>query len=119
VAGILISWNYLECILLALHPTSLLIRSVCKVRTQDPENFDEEVKSLLTAWRIKGLDRRWQCSWQRLRTSRPSWRALGRSYVYFTVIYWALKGGGELETFPTRQRRKCLFPLDNLQENIS
>ena len=27
-------------------------RSVCKVRTQDPENFDEEVKSLLTAWRI-------------------------------------------------------------------
>ena len=27
--------------------------SVCKVRTQDPENFDEEVKSLLTAWRIK------------------------------------------------------------------
>ena len=26
-------------------------RSVCKVRTQDPENFDEEVKSLLTAWR--------------------------------------------------------------------
>ena len=35
-----------------------LIRSVCKVRTQDPENFDEEVKSLLTAWRIKGLDRR-------------------------------------------------------------
>jgi len=38
------------------HPTSLLIRSVCKVRTQDPENFDEEVKSLLTAWRIKGLD---------------------------------------------------------------
>ena len=27
-------------------------RSVCKVRTQDPENFDEEVKSLLTAWRM-------------------------------------------------------------------
>jgi hypothetical protein len=25
--------------------------SVCKVRTQDPENFDEEVKSLVTAWR--------------------------------------------------------------------
>ncbi len=24
--------------------------SVCKVRTQDPENFDEEVKSLVTAW---------------------------------------------------------------------
>ena len=23
--------------------------SVCKVRTQDPENFDEEVKSLVTA----------------------------------------------------------------------
>ena len=32
----------------------LIKRSVCKVRTQDPENFDEEVKSLLTAWRIKG-----------------------------------------------------------------
>ena len=27
-------------------------RSVCKVRTQDPENFDEEVKSLVTAWRV-------------------------------------------------------------------
>merc|ERR1712026_207326 len=27
-------------------------RSVCEVRTQDPENFDEEVKSLVTAWRV-------------------------------------------------------------------
>lgn len=27
-----------------------LLVSVCKVRTQDPENFDEEVKSLVTAW---------------------------------------------------------------------
>ena len=27
-------------------------KSVCKVRTQDPENFDEEVKSLVTAWRL-------------------------------------------------------------------
>ena len=27
------------------------IGSVCKVRTQDPENFDEEVKSLVTAWK--------------------------------------------------------------------
>ena len=26
-----------------------LVGSVCKVRTQDPENFDEEVKSLVTA----------------------------------------------------------------------
>jgi len=26
--------------------------SVCKVRTQDPENLDEEVKSLVTAWRL-------------------------------------------------------------------
>jgi len=26
--------------------------SVCKVRTQDPENLDEEVKSLVTAWRF-------------------------------------------------------------------
>lgn len=24
--------------------------SGCNVRTQDPENFDEEVKSLVTAW---------------------------------------------------------------------
>ena len=29
--------------------------SVCKVRTQDPENFDEEVKSLVTAWLIYDL----------------------------------------------------------------
>ena len=27
--------------------------SGCNVRTQDPENFDEEVKSLVTAWRIQ------------------------------------------------------------------
>ena len=26
--------------------------SGCNVRTQDPENFDEEVKSLVTAWRF-------------------------------------------------------------------
>jgi len=25
--------------------------SVCKVRTQNPESFDEEVKSLVSAWR--------------------------------------------------------------------
>ena len=32
-----------------------LLWSVCKVRTQDPENFDEEVKSLVTALFIKAL----------------------------------------------------------------
>ena len=26
--------------------------NVCKVRTQDPENYVEEVKSLVSAWRI-------------------------------------------------------------------
>ena len=26
--------------------------SGCNVRTQDPENFDEEVKSLVTAWPV-------------------------------------------------------------------
>ena len=30
----------------------LPVGSVCKVETQDPENFDEEVKSLVTAWLI-------------------------------------------------------------------
>ena len=30
-------------------PQGLVFGIVCKVRTQDPENFDEEVKSLLTA----------------------------------------------------------------------
>ena len=29
--------------------------SVCKVRTQDPENLDEEVKSLVTAWRLQEI----------------------------------------------------------------
>jgi hypothetical protein len=29
--------------------------SVCKVRTKDPENYDEEVKSLVTAWRLSRL----------------------------------------------------------------
>jgi len=33
-----------------LHP--LLCGSVWKVRTQDPEKLDEEVKSLVTAWRL-------------------------------------------------------------------
>ena len=28
---------------------------VCKLRTQDPENFDEEVKSLVSAWWILDL----------------------------------------------------------------
>ena len=28
--------------------------SVCKVNTQDPENFDEELKSLVTAWLTLG-----------------------------------------------------------------
>ena len=28
---------------------------VCKLRTQDPENFDEEVKSLVSAWRSSSL----------------------------------------------------------------
>ena len=31
--------------------------SGCNVRTQDPENFDEEVKSLVTAWRFKSRQR--------------------------------------------------------------
>ena len=29
--------------------------SVCKVRTQDPENIDEEVKSLVTVWLVRPL----------------------------------------------------------------
>ena len=29
---------------------SHLFGGVCKVNTQDPENFDEELKSLVTAW---------------------------------------------------------------------
>ena len=33
------------------HPV-LILWSVCKVKTQDPENFDEEVMSLGTAWRF-------------------------------------------------------------------
>ena len=32
---------------------SFPVGSGCNVRTQDPENFDEEVKSLVTAWRIQ------------------------------------------------------------------
>ena len=34
---------------LHLCPQGLVFGIVCEVRTQDPENFDEEVKSLLTA----------------------------------------------------------------------
>jgi len=34
---------------------NLSLGSVCKVRTKDPENFDEEVKSLVTAWRDIGI----------------------------------------------------------------
>ena len=32
------------------HKFEASFRIVCKVRTQDPENFHEEVKSLATAW---------------------------------------------------------------------
>jgi len=35
---------------------------VCKVRTQDPENFHEEVKSLATAWWIMILNSKEICS---------------------------------------------------------
>jgi len=38
------------CSLSTYHP--LLCGSVWKVRTQDPEKLDEEVKSLVTAWRL-------------------------------------------------------------------
>ena len=34
-----------------IRPQGLVFGIVCEVRTQDPENFDEEVKSLLTACR--------------------------------------------------------------------
>ena len=34
----------------AVNKRWIVLGSVCKVRTQDPENFDEEVKSLVTAW---------------------------------------------------------------------
>ena len=38
-------------------PAASKIRSLggsgCNVRTQDPENLDEEVKSLVTAWRLQ------------------------------------------------------------------
>ncbi len=34
---------------------SVVFGSVCKVRTQDPEKFDEEVKSLVTAWSLRNL----------------------------------------------------------------
>jgi len=41
-----------------LHSSSEIIPKygcVCKVRTEEPENFDEEVKSLVTACRIFSL----------------------------------------------------------------
>ena len=34
---------------------------VCKVRTQDPENLDEEVKSLVSAWRSRISPRLTEC----------------------------------------------------------
>ena len=37
-----------------IRPQGLVFGIVCEVRTQDPENFDEEVKSLLTACRPVG-----------------------------------------------------------------
>lgn len=46
----------LSCLLLYYWAALLLYYwaqgSVCKVKTQYPENFDEEVKSLVTAWRL-------------------------------------------------------------------
>ena len=40
-----------HCVLTSSYKTLLFLSgSVCKVNTQDPENFDEELKSLVTAW---------------------------------------------------------------------
>jgi len=41
--------------------------SVCKVRTQDPENLDEEVKSLVTAWRYtcSHIETDYWCCWRK------------------------------------------------------
>ena len=47
----LFSFNVGPQLLLPPRPHVLSFGSVCKVRTQDPENLDEEVKSLVTAWR--------------------------------------------------------------------
>jgi hypothetical protein len=38
--------------LVSTFSASLLYRSDCKVRTQEAENFDEEDKSLVSAWRL-------------------------------------------------------------------
>ena len=45
------SWLSFQCGL--GHPKKEENKSVCKVRTQEAENFDEEVKSLVSAWRLQ------------------------------------------------------------------
>ena len=44
----------LDMLTQTLLPSFFLYGSVCKVNTQDPENFDEELKSLVTAWLTLG-----------------------------------------------------------------
>ena len=66
--------NCLSPVLTALPSSS--IGSVCKVRTQDPENFDEEVKSLVTAW---------------LMTSSSSHRS-----IHLLLVFLSSKWNGEL-----------------------
>jgi hypothetical protein len=43
-------------ILKSLKSYLLQIESVCEVRTQDPENFDEEVLALVSAWCYRHQD---------------------------------------------------------------
>ena len=58
---------------------------VCKVRTQDPENFDEEVKSLVTAWWL---------------TSSSTIKAAPGREVSSGAVFLAPKGGAKAWTAP-------------------
>ena len=53
--------------------------SVCKVRTQNPESFDEEVKSLVSAWRSPFL------------TDRQIQKTLSQkvSSISFLLFHWS------------------------------
>ena len=81
---------------------------VCKVRTQDPENFHEEVKSLVTAWWIYFLG---------FQSLNPSWATFGAAFSEgeFLCYKYRNQRTEKYETTRELEKRKRLAQGQNLQ----
>ena len=75
-----------HCVLTSSYKTLLFLSgSVCKVNTQDPENFDEELKSLVTAWQTLSF----YLSFERERVMLPG--STGLSFHHKEVLCLSAK----------------------------